>query len=155
MSRDSIWAMNVKVDAANTELALSPAVGGAQVPLLPGNLFRCPQAREVQITAVVHSVGGAPTTAQLELELWDGQRYEHGPMWAWPVFQKYTAKDLTSKVVEGEDFGIVATHTMTGPVMVSRTLKHPGIMPRIRVKPTFTGGTSPYFMLSISAYLKD
>lgn len=154
MSRDSIWMMNTPIDAGFTRWPVWND-GAQDLALVPGNLWRAPEAREIELTVVVHSITGAPDTASLELELWAGQRYLSGPGFAIPTYRKFSADELAAKVVEGKDFGIVADKSMAGTVIASRTLKHPGIMPRIRLKPTFTGGTNPAFVVSINAYVKD
>lgn len=154
MSRDSILLMNTRVDADFSQVPVWNT-GDEDVALVPGNLMRWPGSREIELEVVVHSVTGAPSSASLSAELWVGGRYVSGPGFANPTFRPFTEDELATKVVEGTDFGVVATHSLAAPVTVSRTLRHPGIMPRLRLVPDFTGGTNPAFIVSVFAYAKD
>lgn len=154
MSRSSTLLMNTPVNTGFTQVPVWNT-GTQDVALVPTNLMRWPTAREIEFDVVVHSVTGAPTTASLVVELWAGGRYVSGPGYANPTYRKFTDDELANRVVEGTDFGIIADQTLTAPKSTSRTLSHPGIMPRLRLIPTFAGGTNPAFVVSIFAYAKD
>lgn len=144
-ARTSILLLNAKIDATHSFVP----------QFIPGNLWRLPDAREVELQVEVSELAGNPDSATLSMELWWGMRHTTGPMFSKPGMQKFSADDLAKRTVEGSDFGQLAQKGSAFPVRARRGLINFGDMPRLKSIPTFVGGNNPYFRVTVLAVAKD
>jgi len=114
-------------------------------------------AKELTFQIYVSALTGAPAAAKLEVS-WEllipnTTVYQQ---FASPVWVPAEAGQLVSLIADGSDFpSPLCTEVTSLPVVYQRTIKHFGYAARLKMTPTFTGGTTPGWTVSANLIAKD
>lgn len=112
-------------------------------------------ANEVTFVVDIQSLSGAPSTASLTASIQAVMPHTTGNQYLNERVFALDATQLTNLTAEGEDWpNPVCTQASSFPVTVQRTYIGFGKDLRLTLTPSFTGGSSPAFVLSVLAHGK-
>lgn len=110
-------------------------------------------ANECQWTFSIGSVAGGPSAWAIKPVLQRAVIHTTGQRNTKPRWYDVPAPHAAAVMYEGEDF-INLTQAMATPLQQARSLRAFGKWMRIKLEPTFTGGTDPRLLCSLIAETK-
>jgi len=107
---------------------------------------------EVTFYVFIHSVSGSPTSGSLTAKIQFGGLYApaSGRQYGAALLTDIEAGQITALMPEGDWPASLADYNLSTAKLVRRTVKNPGSICNLKLDAsTLSGGTTPYFSISV------
>lgn len=137
-----------------------PIVGTVATSVFTTPEIRAGAAIETVYRFVIEGITGSPTTASLTAKFQMAQRTTGGQTGgagavtdALPIWSDMNADTGRDLLPDGDWPTLIADQTLASPLVIVRRVKG-GFSHRLAITPTFTGGTSPAFSMTLEAEVR-